>query len=216
MLTAPQLVPLSKKIKAIVLILHGFGASGDDLISLADQWQSKLPDTLFIAPHAPHRMEFGYGGYQWFGLPNLEYETLLKGIVPALTDLHLYIDTLLEKYQISEDKLAIVGFSQGGMMALGVGLTRRKPMAAVISYSGAFVLPPHMPVSSYPPVLLVHGNLDQVVPVFYHQLSEDELKRRGVSVTSLLCQNVGHGIDQKGIDTGGSFLYQHLGSPDKE
>ena len=209
--------PLSGKIKHVVLLLHGYGASGKDLISLSSFWQPYLPDTLFIAPNA---LDFWEGnivqgqGYQWFPLPDLSPDTLLEGMESALPAFHRYMDKVLTRYHLQEEQLALVGFSQGAMMVLAVALSRSRTVAGVVAYSGALVYPETKPITSRPPVLLVHGDKDDVVPIFYLDISEKELRKRGVSVTPLICHNIGHEIDNRGLQAGGAFLRQQLMSSD--
>lgn len=202
--------PLSRKKKHIVLLLHGYGASGNDLISLASFWQPYLPDTLFIAPNAPEPWGMNAQGYQWFPLPDLSPDTLLEGVESALPTLHTYIDEVLAHYHLEEDQLALTGFSQGAMMALAAALSRPRIIAGVVAYSGILVYPETKAIAAYPPVLLVHGDRDDVVPFLYWKASEKELRKRGVPITPLICHNIGHEIDHRGLQEGGVFLRQHL------
>ncbi|MGI4851948.1 MAG: alpha/beta hydrolase [Janthinobacterium lividum] len=209
-LSGPSLEPVSKKIEKIVILFHGYGASGDDLLSLADEWQKDMPDTLFLLPHAPTMMTQN-GGYQWFDLPDVSYQTLLNNIGPILPILQNYIDQVIEKYQVSEQDIALVGFSQGSMIAIATALIRTHSLAAVLSYSGAFVLPESYDINKDVPVLLIHGDFDQVVPIMYQDMSQKALVMRGVSVNTYICKNIGHGINQEGIQVGQDFLCQNLG-----
>ena len=211
--SGPIVEPTSGQTKRIVILLHGYGSSGEDLISLASCWQPCLPDTLFIAPNAPEPWETSpQQGYQWFSLPDLSSRTLLEGIETALPFLHSIMDEMLERYCLAEEQVALTGFSQGAMMALAAGLSRARRLAAVIAYSGTLVYPGAKPVQSRPPVLLVHGDRDDVVPFSCLATSENQLKKRGVPVTALICQNIGHGIDPLGLQKGGAFLNDHLAS----
>lgn len=201
--------PVSQIIEKIIILFHGYGASGNDLLSLALEWQKDMPNTLFLLPHAPIFMAIS-GGYQWFDLPDVSYQTLLKNINPVLPVLQDYIDQVCLKYQVSESNIALVGFSQGGMIALATGLIRTHSVAAILSYSGAFVLPEAYQVNTNVPVMLVHGDLDQVVPLIYQDASKKALMTRGVSVDTYICKNIAHGIDQKGIRVGRDFLWKNL------
>lgn len=210
-LSGPVIEPVSKQTRRAVLLLHGYGSSGEDLISLASSWRSYLPDTLFMAPNAPEPWEMSpQQGHQWFSLPDLSSETLSEGIEAALPFLHGALDQVLEHYLLTEDQVALVGFSQGAMMALAAGLSRARPLAAIVAYSGVLAYLETKPVYARPPVLLVHGDKDDVVPVSCLETSENQLKKRGVPVSALICQNIGHGIDPHGLQAGGAFLRRHL------
>ncbi|RYE56227.1 MAG: phospholipase [Hyphomicrobiales bacterium] len=194
--------------KKIVLLLHGFGSSGTDMISLAPQWQDALPDTLFLAPHAPQRCGMIGAGYQWWGLSGFAPSALAAGAASAAPAIDAFIDRKLEQYGLSEADLAIAGFSQGTMMALHVALRRPRALAAVVGYSGMLagtlgLSPGELPK---PPVLLVHGTADPVVPIAALHMSESELKRLGVDVTTHVSYGVAHTVDPVGLRLGRDFL----------
>jgi phospholipase/carboxylesterase len=212
----PFIEPASKSIKRAVILLHGYGASGNDLIGLGEAWQAYLPDTLFIAPNGIEPWEGSHGqGYQWFSLSDFTFDTLWRGIELALPSVHHYIDKILAYYDLKESQLALVGFSQGAMLALAASLSRPRSLAAVISYSGVLVYPDAQPITAASPVLLVHGDQDEVVPFSSLKASEDALKKRGVPVTGVICQNIGHGIDNNGLYQGSAFLGRYLNLTDK-
>ena len=194
--------------KNIVLLLHGFGSSGSDMISLAPQWQEALPDTLFLAPHAPQRCSIMGGGYQWWGLSGFAPAALAAGAASAAPAIDAFIDRKLAQYDLSEADLALVGFSQGTMMALQVGLRRPRAVAAIVGYSGMLAgaadLAHHVP--SKPPVLLVHGTADPVVPIAALHMSESQLKRLGVEVETHISYGVAHSVDPVGLRTGRDFV----------
>lgn len=197
--------------KQIVLLLHGFGSSGSDMIALAPAWQQSLPDTLFLAPHAPERS--GGGGYQWWGLTNLTPQALAAGATAAAPVIDAFIDRKLQQYGLGEADLAIVGFSQGTMMALQVGLRRTRPVAALVGYSGMLTGAADLRHGDAPtpPVLLVHGSADPVVPVAALHAAESELKRLGVAVTTHVSPRVGHTVDPVGLRMGLDFVTKALG-----
>lgn len=194
--------------KKIVLLLHGFGSSGTDMISLAPQWQEALPDTLFLAPHAPQRCRVMGAGYQWWGLSGFAPSALAAGAASAAPAIDAFIDRKLAQYELTEADLALVGFSQGAMMALHVGLRRPRAVAAIVGYSGmlAGTLGLAHDASPKPPVLLVHGTADPVVPIAALHMSESELKRLGVDVTTHISYGVGHSVDPVGLRLGRDFI----------
>ena len=198
--------------RQIVVLLHGYGSSGADMIALAPHWQDVLPDALFLAPHAPQRCGVMGAGYQWWGLSGLAPSALAAGAAAAAPAIDAFIDRKLEQYALTEAELALVGFSQGTMMALHVGLRRKRAVAAVVGYSGiltsvADLAHKHL---APPPVLLVHGSADPVVPVAALHLAESELKRLGVAVTTHVSFGVPHSVDPVGLRLGRDFIAKAL------
>lgn len=193
--------------KQIVLLLHGFGSSGADMISLAPHWQETLPDALFLAPHAPQRCVMGVG-YQWWGLSGLAPQALAAGATLAAPAIDAFIDRKLDQYGLSEANLALVGFSQGTMMALHVGLRRSRQVAAVVGYSGMLTSATDLAHRAFakPRVLLVHGTADPVVPIAALHAAESELKRLGVEVQTHISHGLGHSVDPVGLRLGRDFV----------
>jgi phospholipase/carboxylesterase len=209
-----SLQPLSGgKPRHIVLLLHGYGSNGADLISFAPHWRQALPDALFLAPNAPQSMGFG-SAYQWWGLNAFTPQALAAGATSAAPALDAFIDRKLAEYGLTEKDLAIVGFSQGTMMALHVGLRRKTQVAAIVGFSGmltgAAELSHH--IASKPPVLLIHGSADPVVPVAALHAAKSALDRLGVEVTAHVSQGLGHSVDPTGLKMGGEFVAKALAS----
>lgn len=191
----------------IVLLLHGFGSSGSDMIALAPTWQEAMPDALFLAPHAPQRCAFGQG-YQWWALRELSPLALAAGAASAAPAIDSFIDRKLGQYGLTDADLAIVGFSQGTMMALHVGLRRRASVAAIVGYSGMLtgVAELKRDIVSWPPVLLIHGAQDQVVLIAALHAAEGELRKLDIAVTTHICADTGHSVDPVGLGLGREFV----------
>ena len=198
--------------KQIVLLLHGYGSSGADLISLAPHWQRDLPDTLFLAPNAPQRLSNLSSGYQWWPLSAFTPQALASGAASAGPAIEAFIERKLYQYGLTEANLAIIGFSQGTMMALHVGLRRPRQVAAIVGYSGMLTGEherAHLSITK-PPVLLVHGSADPVVPVAALHAAKMHLEHLGVFVTAHISPGVGHSVDPVGLRMGGEFVAKAL------
>lgn len=200
--------------KQIVLLLHGFGSSGADMIALAPHWQDALPDALFLAPHAPQRCGMMSGGFQWWGLSGFAPAALAAGAASAAPAIDAFIDRKLEQYGLAEANLALVGVSQGTMMALHVGLRRPQAVAAVVGYSGLLAGTADLAHRDFakPPVLLIHGTADPVVPISAMHRAEAELKHLGVAVTSHVSHGIAHSVDPVGLRLGRDFVADALNS----
>jgi len=203
------------KPKQLIVLLHGYGADGNDLIGLAPVLAPLMPDAVFHAPNAPYPCEGNPMGFQWFGINRLDPASRLAGTRAAAPFVDTFLDETLAKYDLDESKTALVGFSQGTMMALHVGLRRARQVAGIVGFSGAMaggdVLKDEIKVR--PPVLLVHGDADPMLP---HQLTEEAavaLQRNGVEVAVHIAAGVGHGIDQTGLSHAARFLLKVLKLP---
>jgi phospholipase/carboxylesterase len=196
--------------RQLVILLHGLGADGNDLIGLAPYWAPLLPEAEFLAPDAPFPCDMAPFGRQWFSLQDRSSVSILAGVRAAAPILDAFIDDALEARNLEESRLALVGFSQGTMMSLYVGLRRAKALAGIVGFSGALIGSETLPqdIRSRPPVLLIHGDSDEIVPFQALALAEQGLKAAGVRVESLICPGLGHGIDEAGLKRGGAFLRQ--------
>jgi phospholipase/carboxylesterase len=213
-LDGPKVAPKSGgKPKQLVVFLHGYGSNGADLISLAPYWADLLPDAEFISPNAPFPCEQNpFGGFQWFGLEDRSTEMRLGGTRAAAAHLDAFLNAALKARGLDESKLALVGFSQGTMMSLHVGPRRAIAPAAIVGYSGALIAPDVLAaeLKSKPPVLLVHGMADPVVPFAAMAAATQALQALGLPVEAIARPNLPHSIDQDGLARGGRFLQQNL------
>lgn len=213
-LSGPSCAPKSGGApKQLVILLHGVGADGNDLIGLAPYYQYVLPDALFVAPNAPLPFDMAPFGYQWFSIQDLHARTRLNGVRQAAPALDAFIDTELARLGLAEDRLALIGFSQGAMMALHVGLRRERTLAGIISHSGMLVGESVLAgeIRSRPPVLLTHGVIDEVLPVQALPVAEGTLRSAGIPVRAHLMPGLGHGIDEATIRLDLAFLKEVFG-----
>jgi phospholipase/carboxylesterase len=192
----------------LVVLCHGIGADGRDLLGLATDWSHRLPDAAFAAPHAPFPYEHAPFGRQWFGLSERNLPSIEAGIRTAWPILDRFIDAELARLALPADAYALAGFSQGAMVALFVGLRREVPPRAILSFSGALIAPGALAEErcNAAPVMLIHGSDDDVVPVQLTRHAEAVLHAEGVPVRMRLTQGLGHAIDEAGIAAGGAFL----------
>jgi len=195
---------------ALVVLLHGLGADGDDLIGLAPQLGQVLPGAAFVSPHAPFPCDMAPYGRQWFSLQERSPAALMSGVRMAAPILDGFIDGELERHGLGDDRLALVGFSQGTMMALYVALRRARPCAGLLGYSGALIGAEVLAeeIKSKPPVQLIHGQADEVVPFQAMPAAAAALEANGVPVQSEGRPGLGHGIDPEGLSLGARFLME--------
>jgi len=214
MIDGPRVAPASgAAAQSLVILLHGYGSNGDDLISLAPYWREALPTTAFVSPNAPEPCPGAPGGYQWWGLTSLGPSARAEGAARAAPVLDAFIDAELVRHGLSEAQLALVGFSQGTMMALQVGPRRRRPLAGIVGYSGMLADEASLaaPGATRPPVLLVHGDADPMIPIAAFHHAEAALVRNGFEVEGHISPGLGHSIDPTGLQLGGQFLARALG-----
>src|SRR5437660_9981475 len=192
-LSGPSRPPASGgKPRRLVILLHGLGADGNDLIGLAPYWARLLPDAEFLSPNAPFPCDMAPDGYQWFRSQERSPEAVLGGVRAAAPILDAFIDEALEERGLTSSELALVGFSQGTMMSLFVGLRRAAPVAGIVGFSGRLIAPELLAseLRSCPPVLLVHGTDDPLVPFESMASAEAALRQAGVPVETLACPGI--------------------------
>jgi phospholipase/carboxylesterase len=209
-LSGPSFGPASGgAARQLVLMLHGFGANGDDLIGLAQPLSEVLPDAAFIAPNAPFPCQANpFGGYQWFDLWQGESEGRLPQLRHAAEMVDAFIESELERLGLEAHQLAFLGFSQGTMLSLHTGLRRAVAPAGILGYSGRLEAAEYLAdeITVRPPVLLIHGEEDPMLSIDQMEKAESRLSECGVSVETHSSPGLGHGIDADGIRLGGDFL----------
>ncbi len=213
-LDGPSLAPLSgSKPNALVILIHGYGSNGNDLLSLASMIRPALPEAAFVAPNAPSQIPRMAAAYQWWPIETFSMAERAAGATAAAPRLDSFISQAIEMADLPSDRVLLVGFSQGTMMALHVGLRRPEPIAGIIGISGVLVAPERlqMEIRSHPPVLLIHGTADDVVPFKSMDLASTALTTAGVSVETHASSGVGHSVSQDGLAAVAAFAVRVLG-----
>lgn len=213
LLDGPRLAPAyGGPARRLVVLIHGYGADGHDLIELGRIWARDLPTTAFVAPNAPERCAMAPVGYQWFPLTFWDAEEYWLGVNQAAPLLDAFLDGELARLGLGEEALALVGFSQGTMMALHVGPRRKRRPAGIVGYSGLLAGIDRLAaeVRSRPPVLLVHGDADDVVGFDNMAPAAEALADAGLVVEARRIPDLGHGIDEEALGYGTAFLKRVL------
>lgn len=218
-LEGPRLAARSGQAKQLIVFLHGYGADGNDLIDIGRLWQASLPNAAFVSPHAPHPCGQAPTGREWFPLTFFDPGERWTGVTGAAPVLNAFLDAELARHSLPPSALALVGFSQGTMMSLHVGLRRPVAPAAIVGYSGLLALPEQIDPDRFtaeirgrPPVLLVHGDQDPLIPVEALFHAAQSLAAIDVPTEWHISPGVGHSIDQEGLRQGGEFLARQLAS----
>jgi phospholipase/carboxylesterase len=218
LLDGPRVAPKSRVARQLIVLLHGYGADGNDLIALGKQWQSLMPDAAFVAPHAPEPCAQAPVGRQWFSLTMRDPDERWRGVNAARPGIDAFLDAELARNHLDASKLALVGFSQGTMMALHVGLRRKFAPAAIVGYSGLLVGPEFLGEATAratngrpPPILLAHGDQDDLIPAEAMFAAAEDLCQADIPCQWHLSGGVGHGIDGSGLLHGGLFLANCFG-----
>ena len=212
--------------RQLVILVHGYGADGNDLIGLSPHWARLLPEAGFVAPHAPEACALSPMGRQWFGLDDYDanrmrrdpayteamFAHMLEGAQAVAPALDAFIDGELARAGLDDRHLALVGFSQGTMLSLHVGLRRARACAGILGFSGSLVGPELLlaEIRARPPILLVHGDADEVVPVQALLTAVSGLAAAELSVEWHVSPGTGHGIAPDGLELGGRFLARNL------
>ena len=215
MLEGPRVAAKSGTAKSLVILLHGYGADGNDLIGLAGPMGGALADTEFVSPNAPEPCAAAPMGRQWFPISYIDgstEEAMREGMARAVVALDEFIDAEIERSGLPASKVALMGFSQGTMMSLHVAPRRAGQLACVVGFSGRLLEPERLAgeIVTRPPVLLIHGDADPVVPFESMQAAGEGLAAAGVEVSGFPRPGLGHGIDEQGMAAAAQFLMQHL------
>jgi phospholipase/carboxylesterase len=209
LLSGPRQAPrLAGPAHQLIVLLHGVGADGADLIGLAPALAKRLPHAAFVAPDGPEPCDMAPFGRQWFSLRDRRPDALLRGVQASAPLLDAFLDAELERQGLADHQLALLGFSQGAMMALHVAPRRPRPIAALLGYSGALLGAERLATEaiSRPPVFLVHGDADEVVPVGALPAAVEGLQAAGIPVQWSIRAGLGHGIEPESIEHGAAFL----------
>ncbi|HDZ81915.1 MAG TPA: alpha/beta fold hydrolase [Roseobacter sp.] len=215
-LNAERREPVSGETRSAVVFLHGYGANGADLLGLADPLGEHLPDTLFVAPDAPEACAGAPMGFQWFPIPwidNSSEEEAERGMIQATQDLNAFLDALMVDEDLLPEQVVLFGFSQGTMMALHVAPRREDAVAGIVAFSGRLLSPESLKddAVSRPPVLLVHGDVDDVVPPQSLPDAAEALQEAGwTDVFAHIMKGTGHGIAPDGLSVALAFMRDKL------
>ena len=214
-LTGPEAEPASGgPAKQLILFVHGYGADGNDLISLAQYFAHVAPDAAFFSPNAPYRCDGSPYGYQWYDVWMQDRDERLSAIRSTAAIFDNFIDQQLDRRGLTEESLVLIGFSQGTMMSLFTAPRREKAVAGIVGYSGRMEAPDLFKdeIKSKPPVVMIHGDSDELLAVSEMETAAAALKECGVEIDTHVRPGLGHGIDEQGIRIGLEFVKNALGS----
>ena len=212
-LEVTSILPLSKnKPQQAVVLCHGYGGDGKDISALAINWQRFLPDAIFLCPNAPEICSVNPQGYQWFDLASDEEEVILEKSLVAEKKLSIFLDQVFENFQLEPSNLALVGFSQGTMMGIQVGIKKKNKINCLIGYSGKIINQKHLSenINSKPKMFLMHGENDTIVPPTHLLEAKEYLKKNGINVKTKMFKNCEHRIPVEGSSLGLGFLKKNL------
>ena len=208
-----SVLPLLKnKPKQAIILCHGYGGDGKDISGLAISWQRFLPDAVFLCPNAPEVCEINPQGYQWFGLTTEKEEVIFEKSLIAEEKLNIFLDQVFNNFQLEPINLALVGFSQGCMISIHVGLKKKKQINCLVGYSGKVMNKKHLSdnINSKPKMFLMHGENDPIVPPTYLLEAKEYLKKQGINVKTKMFKNCEHRIPVEGSSLGLGFLKKNL------
>ena len=208
-----SILPLSKnKPRQVIILCHGYGGDGKDISNLAINWQRFLPDAIFLCPNAPEVCTVNPRGYQWFDLTTEEEKIILEKSLVAEEKLNIFLDQVFDNFQLAPSNLALIGFSQGCMMAIQVGLKRKERINCLIGYSGKVINQKHLSdnIKSKPKIFLMHGANDTIVSPTHLLEAKEYLNKLGLKIKTKLFKNCDHKIPVEGSSLGLGFLRKNL------
>ncbi len=205
----------SGKNKSLVIFIHGYGADGKDLLGLADSLADHMPDTVFIAPNAPHKCQMNPMGYEWFPVPWIDGSSEVDAQITmeqVVKTVNIFIDEMMSLENIGSENIILLGFSQGSMLSLHLAPRRKIPVAGVVGFSGRLLRPEELKteVISRMPILLIHGDKDDVVPFTSLAEAANNLTANGFTVYTHVAEGMGHGISPDGLGTALQFMENML------
>jgi phospholipase/carboxylesterase len=212
-LEVTSIFPLSKnKPRQVIILCHGYGGDGKDISALAINWQRFLPDAIFLCPNAPEVCVVNPQGYQWFDLTSEKKEKKKKKSLIAEEKLNTFLDQVFNNFQLEPFNLALVGFSQGCMIGIQVGLKKKEQINCLIGYSGKVINQKHLSdnINSKPKMFLMHGANDTIVPPTHLLEAKEYLKNHGINVRTKMFKNCEHKIPMEGSSLGLAFLKKNL------
>jgi len=212
-LDSTTITPLSKeKPKRAIILCHGYGGDGKDIGMLAINWQRFLPDVIFLCPNAPEICSLNPNGFQWFDLANEKEEIILEKSLIAEEKLNLFLDQVLDNFQLEPKDLALVGFSQGCMISIQVGIKNKKKINCIIGYSGKVINQKHLSehINAKPKIFLMHGDNDTIVTPTHLLESKEYFAKCGIKIKTKLFKNCEHRIPVEGSSLGLDFLRKNL------
>ena len=212
-LEATSIFPLSKnKPRQAIILCHGYGGDGKDISALAINWQRFLPDAIFLCPNAPEVCVVNPQGYQWFDLTSEKKEIILEKSLIAEEKLNTFLDQVFDNFQLEPSSIALVGFSQGCMIGIQVGLKKKEQINCLIGYSGKIINQEHLSdnINSKPKMFLMHGVNDTVVPPTHLLEAKEYLKKYGINTKTKMFKNCEHKIPIEGSSLGLAFLKKNL------
>jgi len=212
-LDVTSVTPLSKnKPRQGIILCHGYGGDGKDISSLAINWRRFLPDAIFLCPNAPEICTVNPQGYQWFDLTSEEEEVILEKSLMAEEKLNTFLDQVFDNFQLEPTNLALVGFSQGCMVSIQVGLKKKEQINCIIGYSGKVINQKHLSnnINSKPKIFLMHGANDTIVPPTHLLEAKEYLNKCGLKIKIKLFKNCDHRIPVEGSSLGLGFLRKNL------
>ena len=214
-LSAQRAGAVSGNAGSLVVLLHGYGANGADLLGLSEVWGPNMPDTLFVAPDAPSPCDGHPSGRQWFPIQaagSVDRMDMIHIMIKSFNALNEFLDAEIEDSGVPEGRTVLVGFSQGTMMALQVGLRRQSQMAGIVGFSGKLLNPSLLETElvSRPPVVLIHGEDDEIIPPSQSAEADEVLNRNGIGCQLYRTPKLGHGIDMLGLGIALNFMRMHL------